>query len=374
MSASTWNELIAGLPNPHLLQTSEWATVKRAGGWRALFLIWGEEELTILRSNENLPEEAPLAACLLLIKTAFPLLGRFSPTIAYAPKGPNLNWKDPLLRQRVLADLSAVARDEKALFIKIDPDILIATGEPNSAEHQPDPNWPAIQTDLNTAGFFPSAEQIQFRNSVLLDVTASPEMLLEGARQKTRYNIRLAERKGVTVRQGGLEDADLLYKMYAETALRDGFIIREKAYYLQVWREFAQRSAALIAEVDGEPVAAVYLFHFAGVAYYLYGMSRDSHREKMPNALLQYRAALWAQENHCSVYDLWGAPDVFDESDSMWGVYKFKRGFGGVPRLTPGAFDAPINRFGTWLYTRLIPSMLDVRRWFARRRAAREQK
>jgi len=245
----------------------------------------------------------------------------------------------------------------------------MATGEPASPEYVPNPAWEAIERDLLDGGFRPSAEQIQFRNSVLLDLSPSPAEILERARQKTRYNIRLAERKGVTVRVGGAMDTDLLYRMYTETALRDGFIIRDREYYRLVWEQFSGRSAALIAEVDGEAVAAVYLFHFAGVAYYLYGMSRDAHREKMPNSLLQYRAALWAKEQGCSIYDLWGAPDVFDESDRMWGVYKFKRGFGGSVRHTPGAYDLPTNKSGAWLYARLMPRVMNGARWLARRRA-----
>ena len=369
MPPSPWNELIASLPNPHLLQTQEWARVKHAGGWRPFFLVWNISGWQAGKEDQPLPAGRPQAACLLLIRPVFPALGKFSPSLAYAPKGPNLDWSKPELRRQALSELVEVARANKALFLKIDPDILIATGEPQSPEFAPNPEWEAIECDLLDVGFRPSPDQIQFRNSVLLDLSPTPDAILERARPKTRYNIRLAERKGVTVRVGGAADTELLYKMYTETAHRDGFIIRAQEYYRLVWEQFSERSAALIAEVDGEAVAAVYLFHFAGVAYYLYGMSRDAHREKMPNALLQYRAALWAKEQGCSMYDMWGAPDVFDETDRMWGVYKFKRGFGGTVRLTPGAYDRVINKFGNWVYARLMPMFLNAARWLARRRS-----
>ncbi|GAB4495710.1 MAG: hypothetical protein Fur0016_15250 [Anaerolineales bacterium] len=156
--------------------------------------------------------------------------------------------------------------------------------------------------------------------------------------------------------------------MYAETAARDGFIIREEAYYRTVWKIFSGQVAAaplaepLIAEVEGQPVAALFLFAFAGRAYYVYGMSREAHREKMPTYLLQWEALQWARARGCSVYDLWGAPEVFDESDSMWGVFRFKEGLGGTVIRTLGAWDFVPNPLWYALYTRLVPKLLEIMR------------
>ncbi len=119
----------------------------------------------------------------------------------------------------------------------------------------------------------------------------------------------------------------------------------------------------LIAEVDGEPVAAIFVFYFAGRAYYVYGMSRNAHREKMPTYLLQWEAMKRAKAKGCKVYDLWGAPDVFDESDSMWGVYRFKEGLGGKVVRTLGAWDYAPNPFWYKLYSEIIPRVLDVMRY-----------
>jgi lipid II:glycine glycyltransferase (peptidoglycan interpeptide bridge formation enzyme) len=181
---------------------------------------------------------------------------------------------------------------------------------------------------------------------------------------KTRYNIRLAERRGVQVRQGTAADLGLLYRMYAETSVRDGFVIRGEDYYRAAWTTFLEAGLAepLIAEVEREAVAAVVVVRFAGKAYYLYGMSRAAHREKMPNALLQWEAMRRAKAAGCRVYDLWGAPDTFDESDSMWGVYRFKEGLGGFVLRTLGAWDLPVNPLLYRLFTQLVPRMLDVMR------------
>ena len=118
----------------------------------------------------------------------------------------------------------------------------------------------------------------------------------------------------------------------------------------------------LIAEVDGEPVAAIFVFYFAGRAYYVYGMSRNLHREKMPSYLLQWEAMKRAKAKGCTAYDLWGAPEVFDESDSMWGVYRFKEGLGGEVVRTLGAYDFAPSPFWYKMYSEIIPRVLNVMR------------
>ena len=118
----------------------------------------------------------------------------------------------------------------------------------------------------------------------------------------------------------------------------------------------------LIAEVDSEPVAAIFVFYFASRAYYVYGMSRNAHREKMPTYLLQWEAMKRAKAKGCTVYDLWGAPDVFDESDSMWGVFRFKEGLGGKVVRTLGAWDFAPSPLWYKMYSEIIPRVLDVMR------------
>jgi lipid II:glycine glycyltransferase (peptidoglycan interpeptide bridge formation enzyme) len=118
----------------------------------------------------------------------------------------------------------------------------------------------------------------------------------------------------------------------------------------------------LIAEVDGEPVAAIFVFYFAGRAYYVYGMSRGLHREKMPTYLLQWEAMKRARAKGCSEYDLWGAPEVFDETDSMWGVYRFKEGLGGQVVRTLGAWDYAPSPLWYKMYSDVMPRVLDIMR------------
>jgi lipid II:glycine glycyltransferase (peptidoglycan interpeptide bridge formation enzyme) len=275
-----------------------------------------------------------------------------------------------------LNDLQVFAKKQGAIFLKMDPDVVLGTGIPRAGEDAMDHNGQAILSQLSQMGWKYSSDQIQFKNTVLIDLKPGEEELLARMKQKTRYNIRLAEKRGLTLRIGTPGDFDMLYKMYAETSVRDGFVIRDEGYYKTVWQSFLANAESpgpqslitdyqlpstepLIAEVNNEPVAAIFVFYFARRAYYVYGMSRTAHREKMPTYLLQWEAMKRAKASGCTVYDLWGAPDVFDESDTMWGVYRFKEGLGGKVVRTLGAWDFAPNPFWYKLYSEMIPRLLD---------------
>ncbi|MEW5938830.1 MAG: peptidoglycan bridge formation glycyltransferase FemA/FemB family protein [Chloroflexota bacterium] len=380
--SSTWNQIVSSLPNPHFLQTFEWGQVKAKYGWKPYYAIWTQDGTFQVSELPITNYQSPLAACLLL-KRAFLNRGfaaRLS--VLYIPKGPMLDWSNASLRQRVLNDLQAFAKKQGAIFLKLDPDVVLGTGIPGADGSTEDRGGVEVQSELTRRGWVYSADQVQFRNTVTIDLTASEEDILARMKQKTRYNVRLAEKKGVTVRSGMTDDLPMLYKMYAETSVRDGFVIRDENYYRMVWATFMQTKVGkfegsqvptfkpanlptcepLIAEVDHEPVAGLFLFMFANRAYYVYGMSRDAHREKMPTYLLQWEAMKRAKAAGCTVYDLWGAPETFEESDSMWGVYRFKEGLGGRVVRTLGAWDYAPNKFWYKMYSEILPRALDIMR------------
>lgn len=368
-----WNTLLASLPTPHLLQTWEWGQLKAGYGWQPFHLMWDKKTCQVLETWQVSGAE-PRAAALVLVRTI--PLGGFAArlSVVYVPKGPVLDWNNVPLRDRVLRDLRAFARRKGGIFLKIDPDVRVGTGLPHTENDHPDPLGQSLISNLQSQGWQFSQDQIQFRNTVTLDLTLSEDELLARMKQKTRYNVRLAAKKGVTLRAGTETDLDTLYRMYAETSVRDGFVIRDQQYYLDLWRGFlhAGMLEPLIAEVEGDPVAAVMIFRFAGTAYYLNGMSRDAHREKMPNYLLQWEAARRAKAAGCTVYDLWGAPNVFDESDSMWGVFRFKEGLGGEVVRHIGAWDLPVQPLMYKLYTQLLPRILNVMRGRGKDRTRQE--
>ncbi len=352
MSLTHWNDFLSKLPHPHILQTLEWAGQKKEIGWQA--------EPIMLTGDEDSP-----AAGALVLTRSIRLLGigpRYS--VCYVPRGPVLAWEDQSLRKKMLDAVEEFCRQKNAIFIKIDPEVSIGTGIPGSAEETTDVLGTAILAELTARKWRTSVEQIQFRNTVLIDLNGTEETWLARMKQKTRYNIRLAQRSGVTIRTGSKEDLPLLYRMYAQTANRDGFIIREERYYLRLWQKFIEKGYAipLIAVVEGEPVAALVMFIFGKTAWYFYGMSSGNQREKMPNYLLQLEAMRVAKSHGCETYDLWGAPDDFDGQDRMSGVFRFKEGLGGVLQRGIGAWDFPNKPFLYFLYQQVLPRILNLTR------------
>ncbi len=355
-SPAEWRRILSALPGPHLLQTWEWGEFKQRFGWHPTRLAWRR------------PDGSPAAAAQVLARSA---LGRL--TVLYCPRGPVLDWSDAETRSNVLRDLASLASRRIAIQIKIDPDLPIGYGLPHDEEAHDDPLGQTVVEGLHRSGWRFSPQQVQFRNTFLLDLTLPEEELLRRMRPKTRYNIRLAQRRGVVVRAATMQDLDLLYRMYAETSIRDGFVIRPPAYYRQVWGDFAAAGLAqsLIAEVEREPVAGLIVYRFGARAWYLYGMSRALHRERMPNHLLQWEAICWARRQGCSSYDFWGAPDRFDPSDPMWGVFRFKEGFGAQLVRTIGAWDFSARPALYRLFSLTLPRLLDLLRARGQRQTRR---
>lgn len=350
-----WNQALKDQPHPHLLQTWEWGELKGRYGWEATRFAWRD-------ASGN-----PLALAQILERRT---VAGFS--ILYCPRGPLLDWTNDELRVEVIQGLIEYTKQRNAVFLKIDPEVITSrstgysSGVPGGGTDEVHPEMPgqAVKEDLTEAGFQPSEEEIQFRNTMQLDLHPTEEELLARMKQKTRYNIRLASRKGVRAVLGNQEDFEMLYRMYAETSIRDEFTIRDWNYYKDVWNTFhyAGMAQPIIAAFEGKPIAGLILFRHGSTAWYLYGMSRDSHREKMPNHLLQWEAIKWAKATGSSVYDFWGAPDELDPEDRLWGVYRFKAGFGADFVKTIGAWDF-INRSNLFrFYSSIMPRLLSLMR------------
>jgi len=331
-----WDEALLRWPRPHVLQSWLWGECKVQTGWRA-------HRLLISQGN------TPVAAASLLVRA----LGRSPIRIAYVPKGPILDWGAPEAAEAALAAIEREARRLRVFFVKIDPDVQAEA-----------PEGEAVRRLLQARGWRPSPEQIQFRNTMLIDLRPDEDALLAAMKSKWRYNIRLAGRRGVRVRAGSVVDLQTFYALYLETSRRDGFLIRPFTYYQAIWEAFlrAGQGHLLLAEADGDVIAGLFLLRFGPTAWYFYGASSSQGRNRMPNHLLQWEAMRWAKAQGCTVYDLWGAPDTLDESDPMWGVYRFKAGFGGRFTSWIGAWDFPVSQVGYWLYMVAMPRVLDLMR------------
>lgn len=338
-TGEAWNASLRQLPCAHVLQTWEWGAFKHATtGWQPLRLAWAWHGRLAAMASVGVRRAGPL-------------------TLMYAPKGPALAYEDAALREAVLAALEGEARRRRAVWLKLDPDVIAGTGVPGEADALETALGAAVQSGLRARGWRFSAEQVQFRNTVVIDLAQPEEALLAALSQSTRRKLRTAEKAGVTVRAGGLHDLDTLYRLYQITGERDRFLIRPAAYYQQAWRDFIEAGLAqpLIAEAGGRALAAVILFHFGRTCWYFYGMSSDELRERQPNVLLQWEALRWARARGYARYDLWGAPDVFSETDRLWGVYQFKRGFHGQVVRHIGAWDYAPSPLAYAAFTRALP-------------------
>ncbi len=348
MNYADWDGIILNLPGATFLQSKEWAQIKEPVGWLPEWKKWYREDGSIS------------AASMVLYRS----LSKLPICVAYVPRGPLVDWSDPDQYQTVLKDLIKEAQSRKAIFLKIDPDLTVGRGIPQTESDRPDPTGLGVKQYLENNGWLFSQDQIQFRNTVEIDLSPSEEELLMRMHPKTRYNIRLAEKKGVVVTEADEVDWPEIYRMYGETAARDGFIIRSWDYYKRVWSILVENQMAtcLKAEINGELVGAIWVVGFGQKAHYLYGMSKSIHREYMPNHILQWRGMLLAKSQGRKVYDMWGAPNEFSESDSLSGVFRFKQGFGGEVIRTLGAWDYPINPRLYRLYTSVLPKILDFMR------------
>jgi peptidoglycan pentaglycine glycine transferase (the first glycine) len=354
---AVWNATLAQMPYGHILQTWEWGDFKiTTTGWAAERIAYTHQGGVVAMAQILTRRIGPLA-------------------IMYVPKGPVLDYSDQALRSAVLDALKRHAEEHNAIFLKIDPDVVTGAGVPGEPGSFEDPTGRQIIAEWTTAGLRFSHDQVQFRNSVVIDLRRSEDELMAAMKQKTRYNVRLAEKRNITIRLGTLDDLDLLYQLYVETARRDGFIIRPLDYYRQAWGHFMQAGLAqpIIAEYKGRAVAHVIIFGHGKRAWYFYGASSDEERKHMPTYLLQWEAMRWARTQGMAVYDLWGAPDDFaDANDPLAGVFRFKEGFGGIVVRRIGAWDFVVRPRIYTLYTRVMPAVLSIMRGFGRRRMKQE--
>ncbi len=324
-----WDTFITTLQG-HLLQTWAWGELKSRFGW----------------SVERIQIEGGAAQ---LLFRRLPLGQR----IAYIPKGPVVDWSNPYQCQALFSAVHERAREQRAIFLKIEPHVWDSDCNPDSTSPRP------AAAILSQAGFV-AADTIQPRTSQVIDISGKEDHILAAMKQKTRYNIRLARKKKVSIRHGDAADVTTFYELARVTAARDGFGIHTLDYYQTAYALFApDHGALLIAEYGSEPLAALLTFRQGTDAYYFYGASSNRHRNLMPSYLLQWAAIQWAKKHGCTCYDLWGIPDANPDTleaefqhrqDGLWGVYRFKRGFGGNIVRSVGAYDYVYNPFLYRLY------------------------
>ena len=320
-SQAAWDQFVGQHQAGHPLQLAGWGALKQEFGWRAA-------QVALAAGDE-------LIAGAQVLFRPLPRLGFLPLTVAYTPKGPLLDYTDAAQTRAFLPALQRFCRRRGAILLKIEPE---------------QPDAPELSRQLRRLGFRASARAVQPRTTLWLDLRGEEAEWLAAMKPKWRYNVRLAERRGVEVRVGGADDLPHFAALMQMTGERNLFGVHDPAYYRRFWELFAPagRAALLIAEHAGQPLAALMIAHLAGKAYYLYGASANEGRHLMPNHLLQWQAMRWARAQGCTAYDLWGVPDEVglaptaapaEDEAGLWGVWRFKQGFGGEIRRYTGVWD-----------------------------------
>ena len=193
--------------------------------------------------------------------------------------------------------------------------------------------------------FYKAPMDIQPPSSVILNISRPLEDILKGMKDRARRNIRTAEKNGVNVTSHGIEKLSLWYELYKETAIRDRISIHPESYYRRLF-ELASQQKRLdirlyLASVEGDTIAGIIALVEEMEATYLYGASADRRRETMPAYALQWQAIQDAKASGCLEYDFFGIPPVDDPDHPMYGLYRFKTGWGGAIIHRPGCWDYP---------------------------------
>ena len=331
LTKSEWREFIRDFPETHLLQTSAWGQLKSEFGWQVV---------RVVAPQTGGEKDGAIGAQILFRRLPFGF------SMAYIPKGPvgvgqndgNQNW------EALWPAVDAVCRSRKSVFLKVEPDLWSPADDANQESDSGQKH--------RFPGFRLSPHSVQPPRTIMVDLSGTEDQILSRMKQKTRYNIRLARKKGVVVYPSA--DIDTFYELMTATGDRAEFGVHSKAYYRRAYELFQPRSEAelLIAEYVGEPLAGLMAFARGKRAWYLYGASAARYRERMPTYILQWEAMRWARGRGCDWYDLWGVPDADQKSleanftqrsDGLWGVYRFKRGFGGLLKRAAGPWDRVYN-------------------------------
>jgi peptidoglycan pentaglycine glycine transferase (the first glycine) len=318
ISFSAWNSFLQGYPGAHILQSGEWGQLKSAFGWEAVNLVEGEVGAQIL--FRRLP------------------LG-FS--FGYLPKGPVGSLQTG---SRFWTEVDRSCRRRHAVFLKLEPD--------GWEEDQLPPEYPR-------RWFVRSPQHIQPYSTLVINLQGTEDQIFNCMKPKTRYNIRLAGRKDIIVHPSA--DIENFYNIMGATSQREAFHVHSLEYYRRAYDLFHPKDMCelFVADYQGQTLAALMVFAFGKSAFYFYGASADIERNRKPTYPLQWEAICWAHRKGCTEYDMWGIPDeasnVEDDEaeareDGLWGVYRFKRGFGGSIRHAFPPMDRVYNPFLYRLY------------------------
>ena len=336
-----WREFVAASPHGDVLQCLEWGPVKRPES----------QPLSV-----SLPDGDGFAATALVLKRTLPLRratgGR---SLFYLPRGPILDWSRPDVFEQMVEELRALARKHRAISIKIDPCVA--------------DDYPGFKERLARVGFVPSSDVhplfggTQPRCNMKMSIAAPLESVLaDTISAKWRYNIRLADKKGIRVEtELGRDGLQIFHDIYRVTSERNEFKGYSLAYFQKMWDSLAPAHLIkLFVSFNGDkPLSAAICFLLPPQCWYMFGASSNEDRNLMPNHAMQWQMISWAKENGCTTYDFRGVPDpeLGEIPAHEEGLVRFKSGFGAQMVRYAGEFDLPLSKSWYWLWTQARPKL-----------------
>ncbi len=329
-----WDRFVENAPNGHHAQSSRWAAVKAHLGWKA--------------TRVYVERDGEIVAGAQILKCPIAIFGN----VGYVPKGAVFKRYDERTAAELLAKIHVAARAKRVRMLII----------------QPADNEHAFADFLQRNNFAPSTLRAIPIGTTRLDLTQPLDTIMANMKSKTRYNIRLAGRKGVTVRMGDSADLPLFHTMLQATAERQGFSDYSLAYFEEMDRQFSPRGQMklFVAEHEGEPLSVLLAIPFGKTVLFKKGGWSGKGSKLHPNEAMHWAAIQWAKENGYRIYDFEGLDEetvrriMSDDpppSNEISSVTRFKLGFGGDVTLNPSPYEYVYNGAVRWAYRQLYPRL-----------------
>ena len=299
---------VSAHPKGHFLQSTLWPAVKPQWDWRG-----------VLAKNEAGDVTGALSILIRKMPGGFSLL--------YAPRGPVCDIRDTAVLKELFDGAARVAKECRGYLMQIDPDVLNSDGQ--------------FKADMQALGFACEGDSLNFegiqpRFVFRLNVEGkNEEEVMAAFEQKTRYNVRLATKKGVTTKFWNGDEAipDEAITAFADimetTGKRDKFLVRSKSYFANMLKALGPHARLYLAYLDGQPISGTLATQYGDKTWYMYGASSNEHRNVMPNYLLQWEMIRWAIEGGSRIYDFRGVSGDLSPENPLYGLYRFKKGFNG---------------------------------------------
>ncbi len=321
----------------HPLQTWAWGEARKATGHQVIRLgVFDNQDL--------------VRAWMMTIHS----IPKFGRNLLYFPRG-------PLPDQQITQAIITEGQKHSAVFAKLEPNVYV----PMTENQDPQSQLRDLEQQLTQLGYLPGKPLFTPYNFII-NLAQSQDQLLANMKPKTRYNVRLAEKKGVTVIEDNSDQAFNTYlELMAETTSRQKFYAHDAGYHRQVWTHMHSAGIAhlLTAQYQNQTLAAWILFIWKNKLYYPYGASSREHKQVMANNLMMWQAIKFGQQHQCHTFDLWGTAGLDPQPTDPWyGFHRFKLGYGPQTVKYLGAYDLPVD---TKLYP-LVNKLYGLRKWFLR--------